>query len=147
MYYKQALEAKGYTVQIFVDDVYMITHDFDCVMTSGLYRAFPFFRVFPIVFKYRCLYTNCDGCILANIKGHRWCEADIYKVAGIKVLIIPYGADVQITECTPNLCFKNALYKDYSTLFKTYQGLILKRVTYWCRHADAVIGMGNRRKV
>lgn len=143
VYFKKALETLGYSVQTYVTDLYKITHDFDCVMINGVYRRAPFLRLFPILFKYRCLYIYFDGGILAHRKIYRRLEAMIYKVAGIKVVVMTYGSDSIIPERSNNIYFRNALFQDYGHFYKTCHDRIVWQVGYWCRYADAVIAQAD----
>ncbi len=143
IYFKKALESQGYTVQTYVTSLYYITHDFECVMINALYRRAPFLRLFPVLFKYRCLYLYFDGGVLANRRIYRHLEAAIYKAAGIKTVVMTYGSDVTIPERSSNIYFKNALFQDYSYFYKMCHKKVVWQVDYWCKYADAVIALGD----
>ncbi len=143
IYFKKALESQGYSVQTYVTGLYHITHEFDCIMINGLYRRAPFLRLFPILFKYRCLYLYFDGGVLANRKIYRHLEAIIYKVAGIKTVVMPYGSDCIIPERSFDFCFSHVMFQDYSQFYKTRHNRVVWQVGYWCRYADAVITQGD----
>lgn len=137
-YFKKSLEYKGYTAQTYVTHVYKITNDFDCMMDNRIYRILPVLRVIPVLFKYRCIYLFFDGGVLATMKIFRFLEAYLYKVAKIKTVITPYGADSTILSRTRNICVKNALLEDYNQFYKTMQGRVIWQVDYWSKNADAV---------
>lgn len=143
IYFKRAIESQGYSVQTYVTGLYHITHDFECIMINGLYRRAPFLRLFPILFKYKCLYLYFDGGVLANRKIYKHLEALLYKTAGIKTVVMTYGSDSIIPERSPNICFKNALFQDYSHFYKTRHDRVVWQVGYWCRHADAIIAQAD----
>ena len=42
-----------------------------------------------------------------------WLRPKIFRLAGVKTLLMPYGGDVQDLRYTTNLKFKNAMTKDY----------------------------------
>jgi len=143
IYFKKALESQGYSAQTYVTGLYHITHDFDCIMINGLYRRMPILRLFPVLFKYRCLYLYFDGGILANRKIYKHLEAVIYKVAGIKTVVMPYGSDCTIPERSFDFGFHHALFQDYSHFYKTRHKRVVWQVEYWCRYADAVIAQAD----
>ena len=90
------------------------------------------------MFLYKSLYIYFTGGSL----GQNWplcCfEGLLLKLAGTKVVVMPYGADVQDMALSPNLNFKHT----YSLQYKTQ---LLRRkevsanVDYWCRNADHII--------
>lgn len=139
IYFKKALESQGYSAQTYVTGLYHISHDFDCIMINGLYRRMPILRLFPVLFKYRCLYLYFDGGVLANRKVYRHLEAFIYKAAGIKTVVMPYGSDCTIPERSFDFAFHHALFQDYPHFYKTRHNQVVWQVEYWCRYADAVI--------
>lgn len=143
VYFKKSLESQGYSAQTYVIDLYKITNEFDCVMKNWLYRRMPFLRLFPILFKYKCLYIYFDGGVLAGRKVYRYLEAFVYKAAGIKTVVMPYGSDCFIAERTPNLCIRNANFHDYSHYFKKYHSRIVWQISYWCKNATTVIAYGD----
>ncbi len=143
VHFKKALESQGYSVQTYVTGLYHITHEFDCIMINGLYRRAPFLRIFPVLFKYRCLYLYFDGGVLANRKIYRHLEAILYKVAGIKTVVMPYGSDCTIPERVSNIYFKNALFSDYDDFYRTRHDRVVWQVAYWCRYADSVIAQAD----
>lgn len=143
VYFKKALESRGYSVQTYVTSLYHITHDFDCIMINGLYRRVPFLRLFPVLFKYRCLYLYFDGGVLANRKIYRHLEAFIYKAAGIKTVIMTYGSDCTIPERSTDFCFHHTLFLDYGHFYRTRHNRVVWQVGYWCRYADAVIAQAD----
>ena len=144
IYIKKSLESQEYTAQTYVKEVYHITNDFDCLMIGGiLYRLVPFCKIFPILFKYRCIYIYFDGGILADQGICRYLEASIYKVAGIKIVVMPYGSDCFIPERCPNIYFKNAEFLDYASSRKRNHDKVIWQVNNWCKKADAVIAAGD----
>lgn len=142
-YFKKSLESQGYTVQTFATIVYKVTDEFDCFMNNWLFVRAPFLRIFPILFKYKCLYFYFDGGILAPRKIYRFLEAYIYKAAGIKMVVMGYGSDCFIPERTPNFYYKNARFQNSSHFHKTYHDKIVWQVRYWCKHASFIIAGGD----
>ena len=143
VYLKKSLESQGYVAETYVTGVYHITNDFDYIMQSPFFTLSPFCKLFPILFKYKCIYIYFDGGILANKGFYRYLEASIYKVAGIKIVVMPYGADCFIPERCPNIYFKNAEFCDYASSRKRNHDKVVWQVNYWCKKADAVIAAGD----
>lgn len=142
-YFKKSLESQGYTAQTFVTVTYNVTDEFDCFMNNWLFIRAPFLRIFPILCKYKCLYFYFDGGILAPRKIYRKLEAYIYKAAGIKMVVMGYGADCFIPERTPNFYYKNAWFQDTRDFHKLHHDKRKRRVQYWCKHADVIIAYGD----
>ena len=59
-------------------------------------------------------------------------------MAGTKIVIMPYGGDVQDLLRTQNLLFRHAMGIDYPGQRKT-RGVVSKKIDLWCQHADHVI--------
>lgn len=143
VYLKKSLESQGYSAQTYTISPFRMISDFDCIMQNWFYKLSPFCRLFPIIFKYKCLYIYFNGGILEEVKVYRYLEAYIYKAAGIKVVVMPFGGDCQIAERIPNIHLKNALFQYYSHYYKLNHDKIVWQVGYWCKYADAVIAGGD----
>jgi len=62
----------------------------------------------------------------------------LYKLAGIKVVVMPYGGDVQELSRSPNLLYKNAISVDYPE-HRFRRRRIASKIDLWTRYADHVI--------
>jgi glycosyltransferase involved in cell wall biosynthesis len=144
VYHKKALQSQGYTAETFVSHVYFITHDFD----KKLFVDKPVLPVIsdqlqlPVIFalfRYRCLYLYFNGGMVGGTVLLWRFEPYLYQMAGVKVVVMPYGSDIQdLTRC-PNLLFKHAAISDYP-LHRLRRRLISRKIDLWTRHADHVIG-------
>jgi glycosyltransferase involved in cell wall biosynthesis len=65
-------------------------------------------------------------------------EAELYRMAGIKVVVTPYGGDAHMYSAILNTSMRNALLIDYPAAGRN-EPAIRERVDYWARHADCVI--------
>jgi glycosyltransferase involved in cell wall biosynthesis len=65
-------------------------------------------------------------------------EPLLYKVANVKVVVMPYGGDVQELSRSKNLMYKSAISKDYPD-FKLKRKRIEKRIDLWTEHASHII--------
>jgi len=142
IYHKKALEKFGYRAQTFVSDVYHITNDFD--IRSDLIFRFPFsflkpyFLYIRAIFTYKCLYFYFHGGPLQRTSLLSKIEPRLYKLAKIKIVVMPYGSDIQDMARCPNPLFKNALSKDYPNI-RHNREKISKRIDLWTKNADHII--------
>ncbi len=65
-------------------------------------------------------------------------EAPLYKKAGIKIVVIPYGGDAHMYSKILNTSMRNALLIDYPMAARR-ESEIAERVEYWSRQADCVM--------
>jgi glycosyltransferase involved in cell wall biosynthesis len=144
VYHKRALERHGYTAETFVHTVYFTTDAFDVradlLFRSALLQPVRWFYLFlRAVFRYRALYIYFSGGPLFPTAWVWRLEPHLLHLAGVKVLVLPYGADVQDLSRCPNPHFKHAMSRDYPG--HRHQGRkIARRIDLWTRHADHVIG-------
>ncbi len=143
IYHKKALVQQGYSVETFVDDLYFITDEFDrkFLPTSRIMRRLlretNFLFLFAI-FRYRCLYVYfTGGPLYATALLWRF-EPQLYRLAGVRTVIMPYGGDVQDLLRTPNLVFRHVMAKDYP-LQRHTRNTIAKKIDIWSSHANHVI--------
>lgn len=143
IYHKKALVQKGYSVETFVDDVYFITDEFDHKFMPAsrsmrrLLRETNFIFLFAI-FRYRCLYVYFNGGPLYATALLWRFEPQLYRLAGVKTVVMPYGGDVQDLLRTPNLLFRHVMSNDYP-LQRHTRNTITKKIDIWSSHADHVI--------
>jgi hypothetical protein len=135
VYHKRALNFMGYSSETFVNQLYFITSQFDVICTlphiSSLYLGAR------ALFRYKCLYIYFNGGPFAWTP-LRTLEPYLYKAAGIKVLVMPYGGDIQDMALCRNLLFKNAICRDYPGITRKRK-TVAYRVDRWSRHADHII--------
>lgn len=65
-------------------------------------------------------------------------ESLLYRLAGVKTVVIPYGADAHMYSRIANTSARNALLIDYPAAARN-EPRIRERVEYWNRNADCVI--------
>ncbi len=68
-------------------------------------------------------------------------EPILFKLNGIKTILIPYGSDAYMYSQIRNKSLQNALLIDYPHSAKL-ENKIRKKVFYWSRYADIVIAAG-----
>lgn len=148
IYHKNALEKYGYSAKTFVTTVYFITNEFDYRLDkkykNSIICAIATFA--HIVLNYKILYTYFNGTMpyanqapkfLQNfiLKNEPW----LYKLSGIKLVVMPYGGDVHDLSKCPNLLMKNSIIKDYPYFQKGWRDSIRISVDSWTKYSDHVI--------
>lgn len=153
VYHKRALQLYGYTAETFVSHVYFITEDFDIrgdlCFTTGFISKFPllptlfkwFYLICLSLWRYRCLYIYFNGGPLGIGFRSRFLhrlEPYLYKLARTRVVVMPYGGDVDEMSRACNLTLKNALCRDYPC-HRLRRRLTEAQIDRWTQHADHVI--------
>ncbi len=145
-YHKKALQEYGYTAETYVSSVYYITEDFDIradqyVPRIGRKIFFKFLSYFLfcfVIFRYRCIYIYFNGGPLLHNRILWRIEPLFYRIAKVKVVVMPYGGDVQEITRSRNLLYKSAISKDYPN-FKLKRKRIERKIDLWTKYANHVI--------
>ena len=143
VYHKASLIGVGYKTYTFVDRVYYITDKFDLLFLKKgkfyqyIYRIF-FISYFYVLFNSKCIYIYFNGGPLRSNPFFWRFEPFLYKIAGVKVVVMPYGSDVQILDRTSNLLLKDAYFNDYPNHRLKYC-MQSKRLVMWTKYANHVI--------
>jgi glycosyltransferase involved in cell wall biosynthesis len=149
-YWSQALREAGH------DAITLVTHhypankrsDFDVyyddIAVARLGRAFLRYRYVRdlVAFLYvignaRVVHVPFTGGPLGATPFWRH-EAALYKIAGIRIVVIPYGGDAHMYSAILNTSMRNALLIDYPSAARNEHS-IRERVNYWASQADCVI--------
>ncbi|MBL8080132.1 MAG: glycosyltransferase [Anaerolineales bacterium] len=145
-YHKKALESYGYSAQTYVDSVYFITNQFDVradnwIKAKSLRKLLlPFIEFVWSVHRYKCVYIYFNGGPLGLGTVLLWrIEPFLYRIAKSKVIVMPYGGDVQEITRSANLLFKDAMTRDYPKQ-RLRRKRIGTQIDLWTRHADHIIG-------
>jgi len=145
IYHKKALLKKGYSVETFVNQVFYITAEFDYrgdqefEKRGRLGKYFSKYIFFlRAVSRYRCIYIYFNGGPFYLDPQLKKYEPRLLKLARTKVVVMPYGGDVNIMSNFPNLTFKHALDADYPEFYKNLSS-VEAQVRRWTTHADHVI--------
>jgi glycosyltransferase involved in cell wall biosynthesis len=151
VYHKMALEMYGYGAETFVSDVYFITDKFD-IRGDQFFRSELSLMRKPLkylaslclfvmsLWKYKCIYMSFNGGPLGLVTAILWrIEPFLYKLGGVKTVVLPYGGDVQEMSRSPNLLFKHVYGKDYPA-HRFQRWKIASRIDLWTCYADHIIG-------
>lgn len=137
VHHAKALRRQGYEVTTFVSHLYFVTNEFDRRWLRG--SPFNHYALFALViFRCRVLYIYFNGGPLAWT-GLWWIEPFLYKLAGTRVVVMPYGGDVQDFNVHDDVVYRAAYLKDYPDFVRTRMRTRRKQVQRWSRHADWII--------
>jgi glycosyltransferase involved in cell wall biosynthesis len=108
-----------------------------------LKRFIPYYFFCRVLFRYRVLFIYFNGgpFMLKKYVLHAM-EPIFYKLAKIKIVVMPFGGDVQVMTRSKNLYYKHAMVSDYPMFWKYYD-LNGKNIDRWTRHADWVVAGGD----
>jgi len=138
-YHKKAHEHYGYTCETFVYYTWYFTDDFDvnigrfCPRALGPYVAYVF-----VLFRYKCLYTYFTGGPLGFTTLLARLEPFLLQLAGIKTVIMPYGADIHVFSRGQNRLVVHGYAKDYPG-FRHSRKRTADLVDVWTHGADHII--------
>lgn len=154
IYHKKALNKFGYSAITFANRVYHITDAFDIrgdelfgFLKNPHYRLLGFvnkYLVFLYLFFYccwhfKCMYIYYKGGPIGVETGFLWrLEPIFYKIAGVKILVMPYGADIQVMSRCRNLLYKHAMTLDYPN-HKNRKKIIENKIDLWTKYSDHII--------
>ena len=144
VYHKVALEQAGFSAETFVNKTFFITDEFDVDLTIWndrvlLKRLVPYYLFCRVLFRYRVLFIYFNGgpFILKKYLLNAL-EPKFYKLARVKIVVMPYGGDVQLLTRCKNLVYRHAIDSDYPKFWKMHE-LTRKNIDRWTRYADWVI--------
>ena len=141
-YQKLALEQFGHKTEIFVDSMWFYTHGVDYaprLFLQGPLRAFvPYVLMVRALFRYRTIYTYFGGGPLHATGYLCFLEPGLLKVAGIKTVIMGFGADVHVLTRSRDRYFVHAYGRDYP-IHRLLRRRIARKIDLWTRWADHII--------
>jgi hypothetical protein len=136
-----AMNKFGWKAETFVTHTYFITQNFN--FSSARWGiplvAASYIMFVRSIFRYKILYFYFNGGALAWTP-HRSIEGLLYRVSGIRTVVMPYGGDVHNLTYSKNLIFKHAMMLDYPKFQTETRAKIIRQVDYWTRWADHVVG-------
>lgn len=146
-YWAAALKEAGFFTETIVTEIYSINQasDFDwCFSDFKLFKIkfldsilSPYLVFLYILRNFDVVHLAFDGGALYSTP-LKWLEAYIYKIWGIKIVVLSYGGDFQRYSETTDLCWRHALMINYPQLGKI-EKKISKWVDYYNFHADCVV--------
>lgn len=147
VHHRKALEQKGYLVETFVNTIYFITEDFDVRADLWIPASWARTILLPVigfiwtVFRYQVVYLYFHGGFLGLGTTWLWrIEPLLYRLAGTKVVVMPYGSDIQDMSRSPNLIFKHAISQDYPSV-RFNRTMVSEKIDLWtCRASHVISG-------
>ncbi len=142
VYHKKGLLHHGYTAETFIDRSNYITDKFDYHAgqeirgLSGIFR--PFVLFLRVLMRYRILYFYFNGGPLRRRPLLSVLEPMLFHLAGTRIVVMPYGSDVQELTRSRNPMFIHAMARDYPRC-RNERRKVANRIDRWTRHADHVI--------
>jgi glycosyltransferase involved in cell wall biosynthesis len=128
-----------------VDSIYFITDQFDIRTDFWIQQKqirkllLPVIEFIWSVYKYKCVYIYFNGGPLGLGTVFLWrAEPYLYHLANTKVVVMPYGGDVQDMTRSSNLLFKDAMSRDYPE-HRVRRSKIGSKIDLWTKLADHVI--------
>lgn len=153
-YMRQAMAQRGYDAKTFVYSIYSINRreDFDYFVDDfldvGWLQRGPGSRIWLIVRPYVVfcwLLPRFDvfhfffhGGFLAQTP-LRFLEVQLLHLAGKKVVVMPYGADVAVPTRISSMVFRQGLLMSYPSL-ATSEHETVRWIDYFTAHADFIVG-------
>lgn len=142
VYHKQALAKFGHDSEIFVDSIWYYSFGYDYApkaLLNGWRRAFvPYWLMARSLFRYRTLYTYFDGGPLRSTCWLCYLEPLLLKTAGVRTVILAFGADVFDLTRAPNPYFVHAMAQDYPT-HRFLRRRIARKIDLWTYWADHIV--------
>ncbi|KQW22306.1 hypothetical protein ASC80_02620 [Afipia sp. Root123D2] len=149
-YWAAALKEAGHDAVTLMTHYYAVykRSDFDIyyedivkVHWAQVFRGFSyvvdFIAFFYVISHAKVVHIPFTGGPLGRTPFWRH-ECELYKAAGIKVVVIPYGGDAHMYSAILNTSMRNALLIDYPAGARNERA-IRERVEYWASQADCVI--------
>ncbi len=97
----------------------------------------PFFAFIVSLYKYDIFFISFNGFFIGNTP-LRSLQAHFLKLAGKKVIVIPYGSDSYVYRNIRSVGLIHGLLMSYPQA-SVQQERIFRDVEYWVRYADAVL--------
>ncbi|MHC8492114.1 glycosyltransferase family protein [Thalassospira sp. SM2505] len=138
-YHKKAMEHYGYRCETFVYHTWYFTQEFDINIGRFCPRALgPYVSYILVLFRYKCIYTYFSGGPLGFTTILACCEPFLLRLAGIRTVIMPFGADVQVLTRAKNKAMTHACAMDYPSSRLTMRRTA-SLVDWWTRGADHIV--------
>jgi glycosyltransferase involved in cell wall biosynthesis len=143
-YWARAMRDAGYPSETFTTDFYTSINargDWDRLLSEE-YAAWPqairpFLGFLRVLLAYDILFISCQGVFIGT-SPLWWLQAALLKLAGKKIIVIPFGADAYVYRAIRLPALTHGLLMSYPDMARC-QRHIADQVDYWCRHADVMI--------
>jgi hypothetical protein len=136
--HKKALSFYGINAETFVNHLYYITDDFDIVIA----RKWSYLFFLRLLFSYKAIFIYFNGGLLSFAPFNnliKLIEPLFYKSANIKVIVMPYGGDVQNFNYYNDVVYKDAYNTDYPRYVRIGVRNREKNVKRWIKYGDWIV--------
>jgi glycosyltransferase involved in cell wall biosynthesis len=142
-YWSDAMKEAGFSSETFTGTFSSIINkrsDWDRILDEE-YPFLPkflknYYAFLESLFKYDVFFISFRGFFLGNTALWRF-QAFFLKLAGKKIVAIPYGGDAYVYRRINSTALQHALMMSYP-LAAREQTKIARQVEYWCEHGDVV---------
>ena len=143
IYHKKALEKQGFKCETYVDTTWHIISEFDKNFSSkskikGYMNALLNPMFIYAIRTYKILYIYFNGGPLYKTRILWRIEPWLLKIANVKVVVMPYGGDVQCLNRTRNLYFKACMISDYPNTYRRNKR-VEKQIDLWTQSNAYII--------
>ena len=97
----------------------------------------PYLATFSIIRDFDIVHIPVSGGFLGATPA-RFFECQLYHMAGMKVVVLPFGGDAYCYHKIKNAAWQHGLLCSYPA-FAADPNVIEERLRYWEKHADAII--------
>jgi hypothetical protein len=147
-YWSEAMRQAGYRSMTIMDSLYGINRraDFDRLFVDFAPKWLPHLPRFALgsiaalVFALRnarVMHMSYDGFALGRT-WLWWLEPYLFRLAGVKTVVMPYGADGFVYSDVIDISVRHALLAHYPQMARK-ERRIRAGLTHWNKHADVVI--------
>lgn len=143
VYWSRALRHAGFKSETFMFNHYSINKrsDFDRLLVEEFrwcpVPLRPYLGFMSALLNYDIVVTSFNGFMLVTPILRRL-QALIFKVAGIKTVVMPFGSDAYVYSRIRSATLLQGLLMSYPAASRK-QRRISRDVDYWCLHADVLI--------
>lgn len=146
-HWSRAMRAAGYSSETFATTYYATINqraDWDRLLSEewiwcpGVCK--PLLAFLNSLFKYDVFFISADGFFIGTLPAVWRLQAPLLKLAGKKVVFLPYGSDAYVYQRIRSSSLVHGLLASYPQAARC-QEEVGARLDYWCRHADVCIPM------
>ena len=116
-------------------------HDWDRILSEEFSYVWwplkPYFAFLVSLFRYDVFFLSFNGFFIGNTPLRRF-QAFLFKLAGKKIVVMPYGSDSYVYRNVRSIGTLHGLLISYPDS-AIRQEMVLRNVQYWIRHAHAVL--------
>lgn len=143
-YWSRAMVAAGFKSETYTDNFFSTINkrqDWDRILNEEFPHVWwpikPYFAFLVSLFRYDVFFLSFNGFFIGNTI-LRSCQAFLLKLAGKKIIVMPYGSDSYVYRNIRSVGTLHGLMMSYPAASKQQQQ-IFRDVQYWVKHAHAVL--------